>query len=162
MKRLVRSRKFHILFFEALGSLILVYGSCSSGLHVAPDVIVAASFFLAVSLTGEVTGGYINPLITLGTYVEHRHNKLKLYLAAQLLGAFLGALWSWALLGSIEPPYQEGWDSIEPVKFILNELVGSTAFTICVLALTNRYTSHAVKSWQIYLSIPVALFLVRK
>jgi glycerol uptake facilitator-like aquaporin len=162
MKRLIRSRKFHILFFESVGSFILVYGCCSSGLHVAPDIIVAASLFLAVSLTGEVTGGYINPLITIGTFVEHRHNKLALYLMAQLLGAFLGGLWSWALLGTIEPPYQEGWQSIEPAKFIINELLGSLIFTICVLALTNKYTSHASKSWQVYLSIPVALFLVRK
>jgi glycerol uptake facilitator-like aquaporin len=162
MKRLIRSRRFHILFFESLGSFILVYGACSAGLHVAQDIIVAASLFLAVSLTGEVTGGYINPLITIGTYVEHRHNKLKLYLGAQMLGAFLGALWSWAILGNIEAPYQEGWDSIEPVKFIMNEFMGAFIFTICVLVLTNRYTSHAVKSWQIYLSIPVALFLTRK
>lgn len=101
MKGLIRSRKFHIIFFESIGSLILVYGCCSSGLHVAPDIIVAASLFLAVSLTGEVTGGYINPIITLGTYVESRHNKLALYLVAQTMGALLGGLWSWALLGTV-------------------------------------------------------------
>lgn len=121
MKGLIRSRRFHILFFESLGSFIIVYGACSAGLHVAPDIIVAASLFLAVCLTGEVTGGYINPVITLGTYVEGRHNKLGLYLSAQLIGAVLGGLWSWALLGNIEPPYQEGWnDWLEPVKFIIN------------------------------------------
>ncbi len=101
MKGLIKNRSFHILFFESLGSFILVYGACSANLHVAPDIIVAASFFLAVCLTGEVTGGYINPVITLGTYIEKRHNKLKLYLGAQLIGAVLGGLWSWALLGNI-------------------------------------------------------------
>ena len=109
MKRLIRSRTFHILFFESIASFILVYGSCSAGSHFAPDIIVAASFFLAVGLTGEVTGGYVNPLITIGTYIERRHNKIKLYLAAQMIGALLGGLWSWALLGKIEPPYHEGW-----------------------------------------------------
>lgn len=48
------------------------------------------------------------------------------------------------------------------MKFVLNELVGSAFFTVCVLTLTNRYTSLAVKSWQVYLSVPVALFIVRK
>jgi len=31
-----------------------------------------------------------------------------------------------------------------------------------MLTITNKLTSHAVKSWQIYLSVPVALYLVRK
>jgi hypothetical protein len=52
MKGLIKNRRFHILLFESLGSFILIYGTCSSNLHVAPDIIVAASFFLAVSLTG--------------------------------------------------------------------------------------------------------------
>lgn len=95
-------------------------------------------------------------------YIENRHNKLKLYIVGQVIGAFLGGLWSWALIGDIEPPFQEGWDSIETAKFILNELLGSAIFTICVLTLTNKFTSHAVKSWQIYSTIPVSLFLVRK
>lgn len=162
MKGLIKSRRFHIIFFEALGSFILVYGACSSSLHIAPDIIVACALFLAVSLTGEVTGGYINPAITIGMYIENRHNKLKVYLVGQVLGAFLGGLWSWALIGDIEPPFHEGWDSIETAKFILNELLGSAIFTICVLTLTNKFTSHAVKSWQIYSTIPVSLFLVRK
>ena len=62
----------------------------------------------------------------------------------------------------MDPPDQEGWDSIELPKFLLNELIGSAIFTICVLILTNKFTSHASKSWQIYLSVPVALYLVRK
>jgi hypothetical protein len=31
-----------------------------------------------------------------------------------------------------------------------------------LLALTNRFTTHAYKSWQIYLSIAAAFYLVRK
>ena len=69
MNSLIKSRKFHIFLFEGLGSFILTYGFCSSGLHDTPDIIIAASMFLAVSLTGEVTGGYINPIITIGTFV---------------------------------------------------------------------------------------------
>ena len=47
-------------------------------------------------------------------------------------------------------------------KFLLNEFFGSGIFVICVLTLTNKFTSYAAKSWQVYLSVPVALFLVRK
>jgi glycerol uptake facilitator-like aquaporin len=129
---------------------------------VAPDVVIAASLFLAISLTGEITGGYINPLITIGTWIDKRHRKLGLYMFAQVLGAVAGAFWSWALLGPLPPIYHEAWDPKETLKFVLNEFIGSAFFTVCVLTLTNRYTSLAVKSWQVYLSVPVALFLVRK
>lgn len=162
MVSLIKNRQFHLIFFELIGSFILTYGVSSAGLHVAPDVIVAASLFLAVSLTGEITGGYINPIISIGTYIDNRHRKLGTYLLAQFLGAFIGAFFSWALLGDIPPPYQDGWDSINLPKYLLNELIGSAMFTVCVLTLTNRYTSHAIKSWQIYMSVPIALFLVRK
>jgi glycerol uptake facilitator-like aquaporin len=99
MKGLIKSRRFHILLFEGLGSFILIYGTCSAGMHVAPDIVVAASMFLAISLCGEVTGGYINPIITFGARIEKRHNKLSQYLLAQLVGALIGSFWSWALLG---------------------------------------------------------------
>lgn len=105
MSGLSKSRRFHIIFFEALGSSILTYGGCSASLHIAPDVVIAASLFLAISLTGEITGGYINPLITIGTWIDKRHRKLGLYLLAQLLGALVGAFWSWALLGPLPPIY---------------------------------------------------------
>lgn len=106
MKVLIKNRKFHIFFFECIGSFILIYGFCTSKLHDTPDIVVATAMFLAVCLTGEVTGGYINPIITIGTFVENRHNKLKLYLISQLVGAFIGGLFSWALLGTIEAPYR--------------------------------------------------------
>lgn len=89
-----------------MGSFILTYGICSSGRHVAPDIIIASALFLAISQSGEITGGYITPIVTIGTYIDHRHKKLMLYLVAQFLGALLGALVSWVLLGEIDPPYQ--------------------------------------------------------
>lgn len=112
MKNLIKNRKFHIIAFEALGSFILTYGICSSGKHFAPDIVIASAFFLAISQSGEITGGYINPIITIGMYIDNRHKKLTLYLIAQFIGAFVGAFISWALLGNIDPPYSEGWDSI--------------------------------------------------
>lgn len=120
MNRLIKNRQFHLVFFESLGSLILTYGVCASSLHIAPDVIVAASLFLAISLTGEITGGYINPLISIGTYIDDRHNKLTTYLLAQFMGAFVGAFFSWGLLGGIAAPFHESWDSFDFVKFALN------------------------------------------
>jgi hypothetical protein len=52
MKNLIKNRKFHIILFEALGSFILTYGICSSGMHFAPDIIIASALFLAVSQSG--------------------------------------------------------------------------------------------------------------
>lgn len=89
-----------------MGSFILTYGICSSGKHIAPDIIIASALFLAISQSGEITGGYINPIVTIGTYIDNRHKKLLLYLLAQFIGALLGAFISWVLLGEIEPPYK--------------------------------------------------------
>jgi len=47
-------------------------------------------------------------------------------------------------------------------KYIINEIIGSFLFSICVLALTNKFTTHAYKSWQIYISIAASLYLIRK
>lgn len=53
MKNLIESRKFHLIFFETIGSFILTYGACTSPLHTAaPDVIIALSLFLAISISG--------------------------------------------------------------------------------------------------------------
>jgi len=84
----------------------MTYGFCTANLHFTPDIVIASSLFLAISQSGEITGCYINPLITVGTYIDNRHKKLTIYLIAQMLGALIGAFVSWALLGSIEPPYQ--------------------------------------------------------
>ena len=162
MKNLIKNRQMHIFAFEAMGSFILTYGVCTAGKHFTPDVIIASALFLAICQSGEITGGYINPIVSIGMFIDSRHKRLLLYLSAQLLGALIGAFVSWGLLGQISPPFAGDWSSIELPKFMLNELVGSSFFTICVLTLTNKYTSHAAKSWQIYLSVPVALFLVRK
>jgi glycerol uptake facilitator-like aquaporin len=84
----------------------VTYGYCTANQHSAPDIVIASSLFLAISQAGEITGGYINPLITVGTYIDNRHKKLTIYLVAQMLGAIIGAFLSWALLGKIDPPYQ--------------------------------------------------------
>ena len=120
MKNLIKNRKFHLIMFEALGSFIFTYGFSTAGLHEAPDIIIASSLFLAISQSGQITGGYINPLITIGTYFDNRHRKLALYILAQMLGAFIGAFVAWALLGDLPPLYIDGWDSIDLPKFLLN------------------------------------------
>jgi len=53
-------------------------------------------------------------------YIDNRHKKLVLYIFAQFIGALLGAFVSWGLLGTIDPPYSSGWESIAAPKFMLN------------------------------------------
>lgn len=52
MKNLIRNRTFQIAAFEGMGSMILTYGICTSGRHVAPDIIIASALFLAISQSG--------------------------------------------------------------------------------------------------------------
>ena len=51
----------------------------------------------------------MNPLVTIGMFVDNRHRKLVLYLLGQFLGALLGAFIAWGLLGDIAPPFAEEW-----------------------------------------------------
>ena len=101
IKKLIRNRKFHIIFFEGLGSFIVTFGfACADfGIDKAPEISIAASYFLAICITGEITGGYINPLVTIGMYLDNRHKKLALYLLGQFLGSLAGALYAWILIG---------------------------------------------------------------
>jgi glycerol uptake facilitator-like aquaporin len=79
----------------------------------------------------------------------------------QFFGGALGALWYTLLVGNSVTPYLDQ-PTFDLVKFLINEFVGTFFFCICLLALTNRFTTHAYKSWQIYLSIAAAFYLVRK
>ncbi|MFZ9584627.1 MAG: MIP/aquaporin family protein [Pseudohongiellaceae bacterium] len=57
----------------------------------------AIAVFVAVFVTGNISGAHINPAVSIGLAVAGKFawSLVPLYLAAQLLGAFLGAVCVW-------------------------------------------------------------------
>ena len=117
---------------------------------------------MPLALAGEISGGYFNSTITIAAYINKKHKILEKYLIAQFLGGLIGTAWCWALTDRILIAYKRDNSNLEMAKFIINEFLGSFLFSICVLVLTNKFTTHAYKSWQIYISIAASFYLVRK
>lgn len=95
---------FKIAIFEGIGTLILTYAICCSQ-YVPPirdkvpnvfyKFFVACAFFLSLCWSASLTGGHLNPAVTLGTMI--RTPKLSkrtasMYIVSQIAGAFFGSL----------------------------------------------------------------------
>lgn len=84
--------------------MILTYGICCSQ-YLPPikdkvpnpfhSIFISCALFLALCWSGAITGGHINPAVTLGQMFRAPKLKLKtglIYMASQFTGAFFGAL----------------------------------------------------------------------
>ena len=84
--------------------MILTYGICCSQ-YLPPikdkvpnpfhGIFISCALFLALCWSGAITGGHINPAVTLGQMFRTPKLKLKtglIYMASQFTGAFFGAL----------------------------------------------------------------------
>lgn len=154
----------YIFLFEMLGTFIFTYAlGCSHQTVIGHEqnFVHCFSLLLPLALAGEVSGSYFNSTITIAAYINKRHKIIKTYLLAQFIGGILGTVWCWLLTGRMISAYEHE-STLDMFKFIINEMIGSFFFSICVLALTNRFTTHAYKSWQIYISIAVSFYLIRK
>ena len=111
-------RLYVALLAELLGTLFLVLvacGSCSP--FSAPDTgVVRISLAFAFSIativwnTARVSGGHLNPAVTVGFLVTRRISVVRalLYVGVQMLGAVLGA----AILLALSNDYGEFHDSL--------------------------------------------------
>ena len=127
-------------------------------------IMVSCSLLAGLALCAEITDGHLNPILSLAAHVNKKSRHMTVNMLGQFLGGVLGVLLFWLVTGKSAVPVPEGKDGIvgfNQVKFILNECIGSFFFAICVLVVTNHRTTFANKSWQMYLSVVVSLFLVR-
>lgn len=86
-----------LFIFLGAGTVVVTGGLIQDGLNSARLVAIALShglaIFLLVSMTAKISGGHLNPAVTFGALVTGRISlpKAVMYMAAQLLGAVVGA-----------------------------------------------------------------------
>lgn len=90
--------------FELLGTAILTLGM-NFGYKLSPD-IVSCGLFVAILLTYRITGSHLNAGITIGVGVvekafsdKKKRMAMISYLVSQLIGAYVGMLGGYILLG---------------------------------------------------------------
>jgi MIP family channel proteins len=101
---------------EIIGTFVLVYGGTAvavaalldrpvagpSYTSVATPLAFGLALLVVVASIGHVSGGHVNPAVTLGLAATGRFpwRYVPAYLLAQLTGALLGALATWATFGT--------------------------------------------------------------
>jgi aquaporin Z len=70
---------------EFIGTFLLIFAIFQSG----NPFVIAAAFLAAISLVGALSGGHINPVVTLVSFLKGNVSmgNLPVYFSAQLLGA---------------------------------------------------------------------------
>ena len=76
-----------VFFAEFLGTFIFVL----SILTTTNPFFIAASFLAAITLISKISGGHINPVVSLAMYMNGsiNMNQLMVYIPAQIVGAVL-------------------------------------------------------------------------
>jgi aquaporin Z len=164
-----------LLVFFGAGVATLVLGFRIFGASLAAGVIaVALAFGLIyaglVYVIGPISGGHVNPAVTLGAYLSNRISVVELgvYWAAQLIGAILGTLVLWWVLAT-SPFYSKsriglgangyGGNSLLHIGAggaFLIEVVLTGVFVLVVLSLTREGATIAVAGVGIGIALAVA------
>ena len=108
---------------ETIGTFILIYGGTAVAVaatlqrpvagpvydSLATPLAFGLALLVIAAALGHVSGGHVNPAVTLGLAVtgEFPWRYVPAYLIAQLVGAVLGALATWATFGT---PGRDGAD----------------------------------------------------
>jgi aquaporin Z len=164
-----------LLVFFGAGVATLVFGFGFTGRSVAAGLVAVALAFgliyaALVYVIGPISGGHVNPAVTLGAFLARRITpaELLLYWAAQLAGALVGAaLLLWMLHTS--PFYTRtrfglganGYGSASILHIsaggaFLVEILLTTAFVLVVLSLTREGATVAVSGMGIGVALALA------
>ncbi len=119
--------------------LIAIVGSVSHSLAM-PQLSLAVTLGLAILITGGISGGHLNPAVSLFFFSrkEISLNHFVLYVLAQIAGGFLGAFIGLQLWGKGISPIATG--SAPSIAVLLGEWVatGGLVFLVGFLASTKR------------------------
>ncbi len=144
---------------ELVGTFILVLIGCGTAV-VAGDKVgilgIAFAFGLAqvaaIYGIGPVSGGHVNPAVSLGVWVAGRMKTMEMigYWVGQILGAILAAWLLW-IIARCAPGYsiaanglaQDGWGTGYQGQYsitaaILFEFIATTIFVIVILGSTQK------------------------
>jgi aquaporin Z len=126
---------------EFLGTLLFCYGATTSQ---GNSYTIAGSYIVGMVCTGMVSAAHFNPAIT-ASVVLYKHLKGKLtyqkwvlyllYVAAQFLGAFVGAGLSWLTKGTTWK-MEVGPDNSMFEAFLCESVI---TFTICISYLMSKH-----------------------
>lgn len=132
-------QKLIVEFLGATLFLIALSGSISHSL-VVPELAIAATFGLALLITGSISGGHLNPVVSLYFYSRKALSlrDFLLYVAAQIGGAFFGTFIGLQLWGKAIRPLNAG--SAPDISVLLGEWVatGGLVFLFGYLVATKR------------------------
>ncbi len=130
------------LIVEFLGATLFLIALSASISHslVVPELAIAATFGLALLITSGISGGHLNPVVSLYFY-SRKALSLKdflLYVAAQIGGALFGAFIGMQLWGKAVRPLNLG--SAPDISVLLGEWVatGGLVFLFGYLVATKR------------------------
>lgn len=130
------------LIVEFLGATLFLIALSASISHslVVPELAIAATFGLALLITSGISGGHLNPVVSLYFY-SRKALSLKdflLYVAAQIGGAFFGTFIGLQLWGKAVRPLNFG--SAPDISVLLGEWVatGGLVFLFGFLVATKR------------------------
>ncbi|MBP3885573.1 MAG: aquaporin [Olsenella sp.] len=155
---------------EGIGTFVLVACGCGTAVAMGCDssignaayVGTAFAFGLAIVAMaysiGNVSGCHVNPAVSLAMFIDGRLSFTDLvgYVAAQVIGAFLGAALVGVMLGLDSGLGANALYDGSVVKSLLIELVLTFVFVMAVLGATDKIENSAVAG----LAIGGALTLV--
>jgi aquaporin Z len=164
-----------LLVLFGAGAATLMLGFRIFGTSLAAGILAVALAFgliyaALVYVIGPISGGHVNPAVTLGAFLCRRISAVDLaaYWAAQLVGAAIGALLLFWMV-STSPVYTKsriglganGWGASSLLRIgaggaFLTEVILTAVFVLVVLSLTREGASVPVSG----MGIGIALALV--
>ncbi|XP_034833101.1 aquaporin AQPAe.a-like [Maniola hyperantus] len=133
------------LFAEFLGTFLYLSICLLAGTNIGPniEVIALANGLLVASVVqiiGQISGGHINPAVTIGVLARGHIKLLKavLYIIAQVLGSLLGAFVAYAVthsnlrqdLGATIPHKDLRADQVFGLEFIMTFILVSVVLSV--------------------------------
>jgi aquaporin Z len=163
-----------VLVFFGAGVATLMFGFHFAGGSTAAGVVATALAFGLVLLAlvyaiGPVSGGHLNPAVTLGALLSGRIKAVEAgaYWIAQFVGGILGALLLWAVVAR-SPLYNRsttglganGWGAASLVHIsmwgaFLVEIILTAVFVYVILTVTGKDRSSATAGLVIGLTLTV-------